>query len=147
MNQFQYGSIHPTTVGIHSITRKQPQFQPVHLQHSLDRWFTDRQRVFVYHYISQPKIDSEWKDLSTTGCRYRGWAVLSNFHRGESWTYPTQKHLMMVQMLVTRDMLITTDDWKRLKRESQQRNRRWEQEIRSLIKKHGETYTWWGEER
>jgi hypothetical protein len=54
---------------------------------------------------------------------------------------------MMVQMLVTRDMLITTADWQRLKKESQQRNRRWEQEIRSLIKKHGETYTWWGEER
>jgi len=129
------------------MARKQPQFQPVHLQHSLDRWFTDRQRVFVYHYISQPKIDPEWKDLTTTGCRYRGWAILSNFHRGEIWTYPTQKHLMMVQMLVTRDMLITTADWQRLKRESQQRNRRWEQEIRSLIKKHGETYTWWGEER
>ena len=119
----------------------------MHLQHSLDRWFTDRQRVFVYHYRSQPEIDPEWQDLSSTGCSYKGWAILSNFHRGEIWTYPSQKNLMMVQMLVTRDMLITVSDWKQLKKESRQRDRRWQQEIRSLIKKHGETYTWWGQER
>ena len=39
------------------MARKQPRFEQVYLQHSLDRWFTDRQRVFVYHYISQPEID------------------------------------------------------------------------------------------
>lgn len=129
------------------MARRQPRFEQVHLQHSLDRWFTDRQRVFVYHYRSQPEIDPEWQDLSSTGCSYKGWAILSNFHRGEIWTYPSQKNLMMVQMLVTRDMLITVSDWKQLKKESRQRDRRWQQEIRSLIKKHGETYTWWGQER
>jgi hypothetical protein len=54
---------------------------------------------------------------------------------------------MMVQMLVTRDTLITRSDWQRLKKENRQKDRQWQQEIRSLIKKHGETYTWWGEER
>jgi len=103
----------------------------------------------MYHYLYQPQFGppNQWQDLAGTHCQYRGWLHLSNWHRGEIWTYPTQKHLMMVQMLVTRDMLITTADWKRLKKESQQRNRRWEQEIRSLMKKHGETYTWWGEDR
>jgi hypothetical protein len=49
---------------------------------------------------------------------------------------------MIVQMLVARDTLITGEDWKRLKKEAQQKDRRWQQEIRNLMKKHGETYTW-----
>lgn len=129
------------------MVQKRPRFEQVYLQHSLDRWFTERQRVFVYHYINQPEIDPQWKDLTTTGCLYRGWAILSNFHRGEIWTYPSQKHLIMVQMLVTRDMLITVADWKRLKKESRLKDRQWQQEIRHLMKKHSETYTWWGEEK
>ena len=129
------------------MAKRQARYERVYLQHNLDNWFKDRQRVFVYHYINQPNTDPEWKDLAATGCRYRGWAVLSNFHRGEIWTYPTQKHLMLVQMLVTRDMLIMGTDWKRLMKESRQKDRQWQQEIRHLIKKHGETYTWWGEEK
>ena len=126
-------------------TRKR--YHTVYLQHSLDRWFRDRQRVFVYHYTNQPKVDPQWRDLAVTGCRYHGWAVMSNFHRGEIWTYPSQKHLTMVQILVPRDQLITTLDWKRLKRQSTENNRRWQQEIRNLMKKHGETFTWWSDGR
>ena len=129
------------------MARRQPRFQQVYLQHSLEQWFRDRQRVFVYHYRSQPKVDANWRDLSATGCRYRGWAVLGNFHRGEIWTYPTQKHLTVVQMLVSRDQLITVADWQRTIKESRQKERQWQREIRSLIHKHGETYRWWGEER
>jgi hypothetical protein len=54
---------------------------------------------------------------------------------------------MLVQMLVSRDTLITRADWRRLKKENQQKDWQWQQEIRTLIKKHRETYTWWGEER
>jgi hypothetical protein len=129
------------------MARKRARFEQAHLQHNLERWFTARQRIFVYHYINHPEIDAAWRDLATTGCCYRGWSMLSNFHRGEIWTYPTQKHFMLVQMLVTRDTLITRADWRRLKKENQQKDRQWQQEIRTLIKKHGETYTWWGEER
>lgn len=129
------------------MAHQRPCFRQTHLQHNLDRWFRERQRVFVYHYINQPETDPQWRDLTTTGCKYKGWAILSNFHRGEIWTYPSQKHFMMVQMLVTRDMLITTADWKRMIKESRSKDRRWQQEIRTLIKKHHEVYTWWGEER
>ena len=129
------------------MAKQQVRYERAYLQHSLNRWFKDRQRVFVYHYINQPKTDPQWQNLAPTGCRYRGWTVLSNFHRGEIWTYPTQKHLMLVQMLVTRDMLIMGADWKRLMKESRQKDRQWQQEIRHLMKKHSETYTWWGEER
>jgi hypothetical protein len=73
--------------------------------------------------------------------------MLSNFHRGEIWTYPTQKHLMLVQMLVSKDSMITRADWQRIKKEDQQKDRQWQQEIRALTKKNRETYTWWGEER
>lgn len=114
-----------------------------------DAWFRQRQRLFVYHYLHQPPFgaNKQWQDLSVTHCQYRGWIHLSNFHRGEIWTYPTQKHLTMVQMLVSRDQLITVSDWKRMSRESRQKDRQWQREIRSLIRKHGETYRWWGEER
>jgi len=131
------------------MARKQPQFKQTHQQHNLDRWFSERQRVFVYHYLYQPQFGPpyQWQDLSGTHCQYRGWLHLSNWHRGEIWTYPTQKHLMLVQMLVPRDSMITRADWQRTKKENQQKDRQWQQEIRSLIKKNRETYTWWGEER
>lgn len=129
------------------MARKQPRFEQVYLQHSLDRWFTNRQRVFVYHYVSQPEIDPLWQDLTTTGCRYHGWAVLGDFHRGEIWTYPSRKHLTMVQMLVTRDQLITPQDWTCMKKERRDRDLKYRKQIRALIKKHGSTYTWWGQEK
>jgi len=43
--------------------------------------------------------------------------------------------------------MITRADWQRTKKEDRQKDRQWQQEIRSLIKKNRETYTWWGEER
>jgi hypothetical protein len=73
--------------------------------------------------------------------------MMANCHRGEIWTYPTQKHLMLVQMLVARDTLINAADWQRLKQESRRDNRKWQREIRGLIKSNAQTHTWWGEER
>jgi len=114
-----------------------------------DTWFHQRQRVFMYHYLYQPQFGppEQWQDLAGTHCQYRGWLHLSNWHRGEIWTYPTQKHLMLVQMLVTKDSMITRADWQRIKKEDQQKDRQWQQDIRALTKKNRETYTWWGEER
>ena len=129
------------------MARKQPQFKQTHLQHNLDRWFALRRKIFVYHYECQPEIDPQWRDLSTTGCCYRGWIMMANCHRGEIWTYPTQKHLMLVQMLVPRDTLINAADWQRLKQESRRDNRKWQREIQGLIKSNAQTHTWWGEER
>jgi hypothetical protein len=114
-----------------------------------DPWFRQRQRVFMYHYLYQPQFGPpvQWQDLAGTHCQYRGWLHLSNWHRGEIWTYPTQKHFMLVQMLVTKDSMITRADWQRIKKEDQQKDQQWQQQIRALTKKNRETYTWWGEER
>jgi hypothetical protein len=103
----------------------------------------------MYHYLYQPQFGppEQWQDLAGTHCQYRGWLHLSNWHRGEIWTYPTQKHLMLVQMLVTKDSMITRADWQRIKKEDQQKDRQWQQDIRALTKKNRETYTRWGEER
>jgi hypothetical protein len=43
--------------------------------------------------------------------------------------------------------MITRADWQRIKKEDQQKDQQWQQEIRALTKKNRETYTWWGEER
>jgi hypothetical protein len=103
----------------------------------------------MYHYLYQPQFGppQQWQDLAGTHCQYRGWLHLGNWHRGEIWTYPTQKHLMLVQMLVTKDSMITRSDCQRIKKEDQQKDQQWQQEIRALTKKNRETYTWWGEER
>ena len=129
------------------MARSRPRYETVYLQHSLDRWFTERQRVFVYHYVNKPEVDAAWKDISSTGCRYQGWTVMSNFHRGEIWTYPTQKHLLLVQMLITRDQLITRNDWQRIKAEHRARTRQWDRELQGLIARYGAQYTWWEQEK
>lgn len=126
---------------------EQRRFGQVYLQHRLDRWFADRRRVFVYHYISQPETDLQWRDLATTGCRYRGWTMLSNFHRGEIWTYPAQKHLTMVQMLVSRDSLILRKDWQQIMRDKIRKEREYLRQMRRAIKHHGEQFAWWDDER
>ena len=110
-----------------------------------DLWFRQRQRLFVYHYLYQPQFGppSQWQDLSGTHCQYRGWLHLSNFHRGELWTYPTSKHLMLVKMLVSRDRLILREDWRQLMREKVRSERMHRDQIRRAAKHYGEQYTWW----
>ena len=114
-----------------------------------DTWFRQRQRVFMYHYLYQPQFGppEQWQDLAGTHCRYRGWLHLSNFHRGELWTYPTSKHLMLVKMLVSRDRLILREDWRQLMREKVRSERMHRDQIRRAAKHYGEQYTWWGDNK
>ena len=114
-----------------------------------DLWFRQRQRLFVYHYLYQPQFGAprQWQDLSGTHCQYRGWLHLSNFHRGELWTYPTSKHLMLVKMLVSRDRLILREDWRQLMREKVRNERMHRDQIRRAVKHYGEQYTWWDDNK
>ena len=110
-----------------------------------DAWFRQRHRLFVYHYLHQPQFgaNKQWQDLSGTHCQYRGWIHLSNFHRGELWTYATSKHLMLVKMLVSRDNLILREDWQQIMRDKVRRERMYREQIRQISKRTGEIYTWW----
>ena len=114
-----------------------------------DPWFRQRQRLFVYHYLYQPQFGAppQWQDLSGTHCQYRGWLHLSNYHRGELWTYPTSKHLMLVKMLVSRDRLILREDWRQLMREKVRSERMHRDQIRRAAKHYGEQYTWWDDNK
>ena len=114
-----------------------------------DLWFRRRQRLFIYHYLYQPQFGAprRWQDLAGTHCQYRGWLHLSNFHRGEIWTYPTSKHLMLVKMQVSRDQLLLHEDWRQLMREKVRRERMYRDQIRRMVKHHGEQYTWWDDNK
>ncbi len=110
-----------------------------------DLWFRMRQRLFIYHYLYQPQFGPppQWQDLAGTHCRYRGWLQLSNFHRGELWTYPTSKHLMLVKMQVSREDLILREDWQQIMRDKVRREREYRQQIKRVIKHHGEDHRHW----
>lgn len=114
-----------------------------------DLWFQRRQRLFIYHYLYQPQFGAprQWQDLAGTHCQYRGWVHLSNWPRGEIWTYPTQKHLMLVKMQVCRDDLIMREDWQKIMRDKVRREREHRRQLDRLTKHHGEQYTWWSPDR
>lgn len=114
-----------------------------------DLWFRKRQRLFIYHYLYQPQFGPprQWQDLAGTHCQYRGWVNLTNFHRGELWTYPSSKHLMLVKMQVSRDALIMREDWQHIMRDKVRREREYRQQIKRVINHHGEQYTWWSQDR
>jgi hypothetical protein len=114
-----------------------------------DLWFRRRRRLFIYHYLYQPQFGSprQWQDLSGTHCQYRGWLHLSNWHRGEIWTYPTQKHLMLAKMLVNRENLMLREDWQQIMRDKVRRERRHREQIRKISKRTDEIYTWWHDDK
>jgi hypothetical protein len=114
-----------------------------------DLWFRRRQRLFMYHYLYQPQFGppNEWQDLSGTHCQYRGWLHLSNFHRGEIWTYPSGKHLMLVKMQVSGDNLMMREDWQKIMRDKVRREREYRKQIGRAAKHYGEQYTWWSPDR
>jgi hypothetical protein len=103
----------------------------------------------MYHYLYQPQFGppNEWQDLSGTHCQYRGWLHLSNFHRGEIWTYPSGKHLMLVKMQVSGDNLMMREDWQKIMRDKVRREREYRKQIGRAAKHYGEQYTWWSPDR
>ncbi len=108
-----------------------------YLKDNVDHWFRRRQRVFVYHYRSEPQVDPQWQDLSRTGCRYVGWLPLNHQTRGEIWLYPTQRHKMVVQMIVCAQHIIWKKDFLIMRRENNKRGREYARQMRQLQKKHG----------
>ena len=108
-----------------------------YLENNIERWFRTRQRIFLYHYRSDPHVDEQWQDLSLTGCRYMGWLPLNGHTRGEIWLYPTQQHRMMIQMIVSADHLIWKKDFMSMRRERDKSSRHHARQMRKLRQKHG----------
>ena len=109
-----------------------------YIKHNMDRWFRTRQRIFLYHYVSDPVVDVEWKDLASTGCRYVGWLPLDHRTRGEIWLYPTEKHRTMVQMLIPPRHLLWKKQFMRVRHERRKADRMHADQIRQAIKRNGE---------
>ena len=103
----------------------------------MERWFRTRQRIFLYHYQSEPCVDEQWQDLSLTGCRYVGWFPMNHQTRGEIWLYPTQQHKVMIQMVVSANHLIWKKDFLSLRREKNKKSREYAQQMRLMRQKHG----------
>jgi hypothetical protein len=108
-----------------------------HLENNIDRWFRARERIFLYHYRSDPTVDERWRDLSPLGCRYVGWLPLNSFTRGEIWLYPTQRHKIMIQMMVSSDQLVWKKEFMSMRRERTKRSKEYAHQMRLLRQKHG----------
>jgi hypothetical protein len=108
-----------------------------YLENNMERWFRTRQRVFLYHYQSEPCVYEQWQDLSLTGCRYVGWLPMNHQTRGEIWLYPTQQHKVMIQMVVPASHLIWKKDFLSLRRERNKKGREYAQQMRLMRQKHG----------
>jgi flavin-dependent dehydrogenase len=103
----------------------------------MNRWFRARERVFLYHYQTYPQVDEQWQDLALTGCRYVAWVPLNHQTRGEIWLYPTQRHKVMIQMVVPANNLIWKKDFLSLLREKNKRSREYARQMSLLRQKHG----------
>jgi hypothetical protein len=114
-------------------------FSMTYLKSDVNRWFDDRERIFLYHYVSDP-LYKEWKDLSPTGCRYVGWTPLDYRTRGEIWLYPTTKHRTMVQMLLPPEHLLWKKQFMRLRRERRKHDREYVNTIQKMISNNSKYY-------
>lgn len=109
-----------------------------YLENNIDRWFQHRQRIFIYHYRTEPQVDERWQDLTRTGCRYVGWLPLGYQTRGEIWLYPTQRHKTMIQMIVAAEQLMWKRDFLYMRKQDRKRARDYAQQIKQLVKKNGQ---------
>ena len=104
-----------------------------YLTSNVHRWFNDRERIFIYHYISDP-LCTGWKDLSSTGCRYVGWLPLDHRTRGEIWLYPTMKHRTVIQMSVTPEHLMWKKQFLRRHRERKKHDKDHVAQIQQMMR-------------
>ena len=114
-------------------------FSKNYIKHDVNRWFDNRERVFLYHYINDP-LYPEWKDLSSTGCRYIGWVPLDYRTRGEIWLYPTNKHRTVVQMIVPPEHLLWKKQFMKMRRERRKHDQKYVNEIQRMIRNSSKYY-------
>jgi len=113
---------------------KKNRFSLDFLRQDTPRWFETRKRVFLYHYVSEPQVDPEWRDLSTTGCRYVGWVLLDYKTRAEIWLYPSEKHRTLVQMIVQPKNLMWKKQFLALQRERRKHDQQYVDKINQIIR-------------
>ena len=110
-----------------------------YLKSDVHRWFDNRERIFLYHYISDP-LCPEWKDLGSTGCRYVGWTTLDYRTRGEIWLYPTAKHRTVIQMSVTPEHLMWKKQFLRMLSKQKKHDKDRVNQIQQMMRNNSKYY-------